>query len=269
MLKLKLILKSLVLVAVLLAAFAAVVEFPRMQQSWLRNKVASKIFEIRGTKDGGGGTGWQVDAPSDTQYIVTNSHVCEFAERDGKDNNFLLVQKDGHSMRRRILEVSDKSDLCLIEGWPGMSGLSLSSQSPAVGDMVIAVGHPLLGPTTMTMGEVVQYEAVTIMHHIMKTGIPLLDQMIHARNDACNQPKNEIVKHRIFLFGVVPLDLRVCMVNETDAMATNTTIFPGSSGSPVVDKWGQVLGVMFASDERTHWGDAVNLEHLRDFLKDF
>jgi len=268
-LSLKMLLSVVVLVAVLVATAVVVVELPLIGKTWLRHKVASRVFEIKGAKDGGGGTGFQIEAPSGTSYIVTNSHVCELAIRDGKEKNFLLVAKNDRFIKRRVLEVSDQSDLCLVEGWPGLSGLKVGSEV-VLGDTVVAVGHPLLGPITVTVGEVTSFSDVTLLHHIMKTGNARIDRLIEAEEGSCDQPKNEIRREMFYFLGFIPMGLvNKCLVTEVKAITTNVIIYPGSSGSPLVTRFGQVVGVMFASDRRTHWGDAVNLQQLMSFLADY
>lgn len=267
--RLKRLQKPLTVLLLCLIAFTAVLEAPMFHRAWLRHKVASRVFEVKGTKDGGGGTGFQIEAPSGEQYIVTNSHVCEYALKDAGSKNILLVQRGEHLMKRRVMEISDRADLCLIEGWPGMSGLKLGGSSE-VGDLVIAIGHPLLGPTTMTVGEVTAFSKVSIPHHIMKSGNAKRDKMFNASDESCDQPKNEIKNQQLFLFGVIPLgEVKMCWVNEEMAMHTNATIYPGNSGSPLVDKWGRVVGVVFAADQRSHYGSAVNIDALKFFLADF
>lgn len=269
MFKLKPLLKPLALLAVLMAVFTAVFEAPTMQRMWMRHKVASRVFEVKGKQDGGGGTGFQIEAASGQSYIITNSHVCEYAQKDSKDDNFLLVRKSDHWMKRRILEISGDADLCLVEGWPGLSGLKLGD-SPFVGQVVSAIGHPHLGPTTMSVGEVVAFTDTMIVHHLMPTGNAKKDRFLGVSDEACNQPKNEIVKKPMFLFGFISLgEVPMCMVKESKSVQTNVIIFPGNSGSPLVDSWGRVVGVMFAADSGTNWGYAVNLKHVKLLLKDF
>jgi S1-C subfamily serine protease len=226
------------------------------------------VFEVKGVKDGGGGTGFQVQAPSGENYIVTNSHVCEHSLKAANSKNILLVIRGEHAMKRRVLEISDRADLCLIEGWPGVEGLKLGSERD-IGDMVIAVGHPMLGPTTMTMGELRDFVQVEIVHHVMPGPNKAQNKGLQASDEPCEGPKFEVKMQKLFFFGIPMGEAKMCMVKETDAMQTNTEIYPGSSGSPVVDRWGRVVGVMFASDNRSNWGYAVNLENLAFFLKDF
>jgi V8-like Glu-specific endopeptidase len=50
--------------------------------------------------------------------------------------------------------------------------------------------------------------------------------------------------------------------------AISSPIYGGNSGSPVVNKWGNVIGVVFAGN-RTQVNDAymVPLSYVKDFLK--
>jgi len=264
--KLRSLLKPLVLTVTLLVVFVFVLIAPNAQRAWVRLQVEDRIFEVRGTKVGGGGTGFQLEAPSGVSYIVTNSHVCEMAQKDSKDNTFLLIHKNDHWMKRRILEISSNSDLCLVEGWPGLSGLSIGGMAH-IGDLVSAIGHPRLGPTTTSLGEIVAFTDTLMVHHLMPLGDTKLDKLLETSDESCDQLKNEIVKKNMILFS--PREVSWCMVKENEAIQTNVVIFPGSSGSPLISSWGHVVGVMFASDTTTHWGYAVNLRYLNQLLKDF
>src|SRR5271157_4158594 len=117
-------------------------------RQWLRNKVASKVFEIRGgiEHSSGGATGFAIKGLSGMSYIITNAHVCEEVLRETKSQNLLFVKKDGHLLKRRVLEIFDTTDLCLIEGWPGVEGLSVGKDLD-IGSVVYEVGHPHLMPT--------------------------------------------------------------------------------------------------------------------------
>jgi S1-C subfamily serine protease len=100
------------------------VRAPELHGYWLRSSVGSKVYTIKDNPKSGGGTGFAIQAPSGASYILTNDHVCNVS----KDKQTVLVQNEsGLNMRRRILARADFTDLCLIEGIPGVEGLKLSS----------------------------------------------------------------------------------------------------------------------------------------------
>lgn len=235
---------------------------PEIHGHFLRQKVGSKVYKIQGRLDGGGGTGFSVEAASGQTYIVTNSHVCTGALTQSEDKTSLLVVSDGGRVqRRKIIENSDFTDLCLLEGLPSGSGLSLGSEA-GMGEKAYVVGHPRLRPMSVSSGEVVGLEDIKIMDHIMR-GHPFLDQMLPPEmlGDKCDMPKNEIYTIEDTPIGPVQL----CLDVTKGAQMTTIIIHPGNSGSPMVDAFGRVEGVAFASDG-TNWGYAVSLADLKKFL---
>ena len=260
MLKLKPFLKLLLICNLILVAILGILKAPEIHRVWLRTKVAEKVFEIRGRVNGSGGTGFALEAPSGQTYLVTNAHVCEHALKDGNSDNLLLVIRDGGMLKRQVLEISNKTDLCIIEGWPGIKGLKLG-ENTNIGNLVFAVGHPLLGSTTMTMGEVRSFEDVTVLRPIFNNKL--------FKGTPCNKAKNEAHMSPKFFETTRFGNSKECLVSEKKAIATSVSIYPGSSGSPLVDKSGKVVGVMFASNTYTHWGYAVNLNNLSYFLKNY
>jgi len=259
--------KQLVLSVVSVAMIAGsaaylVVKAPEIHSQYLRYEVGSKVYMIKGKLDGGGGTGFAVKAASGQSYVVTKSHVCEGALEQSEDKSALLVVKDdGSSIRRRIIENSDFTDLCVLEGMPGVEGLSLGSD-PSLGESSYVVGHPRLRPLSVSKGEVVGALDVEILAYIMP-GNPFLDSMAPqlVKDGKCDLPKNQIVDIAETPIGPV----KICLNITKAATMTTIVIFPGNSGSPMVDMWGNVQGVAFASDG-TNWAYSVSRADLAKLL---
>lgn len=239
---------------------------PQMRDYWLRDKVGSKSYRI--VQPGAGmGTGFAIKAPSGNSYILTNDHVCEMST----DQLHLLVVDDhGEYIPRTILHRSDKTDLCLLEGMPGVEGLTLSASAPAEGDPLNAVGHPSGYLTTLTKGSLIMRKDVEIFVGIIsikaENGDPISIGDLLSEKE-CSKPKNRILEvKRYSPFGSVTL--KVCLNVTKDAYFTTILGQPGSSGSAVVNNWGEVVAVLFAGD-RSGWSILVSHDDIKDFLKKY
>jgi S1-C subfamily serine protease len=247
------------------------VKGPEIHGQYLRSKVGSKVYMIKGKMNGGGGTGFSLRAPSGTTYVVTNSHICEYVRKDSEDGQSVLVIDDELVMRRRIVAISDKTDLCLIEGLPGVDGLSLGD-APSIGEVVATIGHPRLRPLSISRGEIVGFQDVQIFDYVMKSGNDKLDEMFDAKDGACDMPKNKIEHQHvtISMFGIplAEVDVNICTIVTKNTYMSTVTIYGGNSGSPVVNFFGNVIGVMFATDD-TNWGFIVSNQDLRNFISKY
>lgn len=256
----------------LIALFAlSALKLPEIQNKYYRSHVGSKVYMIKNSKaERSGGTGFAVKSPSGASYILTNDHVCGVS----KDKQTVeVVSEDGSSMRRRILAHDGNSDLCLIEGLPGIEGLRVARSGPALGDSLWAVGHPRLMPTHVSHGEMTGEEDVQIMMGPISVLDPDgKDVQIPPESggilaEQCTLPKNKIQTIDIEAFFAT-LKVKICIVEVKGAYITSAIVHPGNSGSPVVNFWGNVEGVVFASDG-TNWGRMVSLDDIKEFLKNY
>lgn len=193
----------------------------------------------------GSGTGFEVQGKSGKVYTITNAHVCELA-KDG----MVMVELESNSERfipRRVLEVYEKNDLCLVEGIEGYKGLKLASDY-SLGEPVWAIGYPMGESMNISNGRI---KSRSIVELIAENVLP----------KDCDKPGLQMRSFQS-LFG----RLEMCTIQRR-ALMTNVDTYPGNSGSPLVNIYGNVVGVIFASDTRTHWGAAVPLEDLRTFLE--
>jgi Trypsin-like peptidase domain len=247
---------GLSLLAMMLIVVCAATAAPFAHKAFIRSKVGSRVYMVRTSPTGGGGTGFMVKAPSGKSYLMTNDHVCA-ASKNGED--MVVMTDSGDWIPRRILHRSDKTDLCLLDGMPGVEGLELASDS-SVGDQVMAVGHPALMPLTLSGGEILGSQDIMTLEFIT----------LNEKDLNCQKPKNSIVKigERIAFKGKdLTIESIYACVNVTkSAKITNLLIRPGSSGSPMVNWKGQVEGVMFAGDP-FGWGAAVSLQDVKSMLK--
>lgn len=217
-------------------------------KAYIRERVAAKVVYLTNERGNSGGTGSYVTAPSGKTYIITNAHVCDVSK-----NGYIYLSDNYGSYLQptKILEKSGITDLCLVEPLDNsISGLSLASGYDIPEDIQV-IGHPKLMGTTRSVGEIIEKK-------IVQVGIYL----IRSQEDAarCNQVKNRIIKFESF-FG----EMQICAI-EVEALQTNAVIQPGNSGSPVVNVYGNVIGVAFAGDNDVHWGLVIPLEEVKAFL---
>ena len=253
-----------VLATILLVSGLALVciQAPSMHKTWLKHSVGKSVYMIVKTdannKVLGGGTGFQVVAPSGAKYILTNAHVCEMYSGD---DTAIVKMHDGRLLPRHIIEISSETDLCLIEGMPGVDGLKVAKDANP-GDTISVIGHPELMPLTLSQGEILAEEHVEFPYAmILPDETPDSDMPPETMKLAqCHGAKFHPADLNTF-FGTI----KVCVVG-LDADLTTAVTFPGNSGSPAVDGTGHVEGVLFAGDGETHYGMLIPLHSIKDFL---
>lgn len=219
-----------------------------LHDKYIESIVGSNVVYIRspeGARIQGSATGFEVRAPSGKVYTLTNAHVCEL-QKDG----LVLLEEKRHSGRlipKRVLEVYEDNDLCLVEGLDGYEGLKLGD-SNVVGQHGWAVGYPLGQGLNISSGRIKGFGDVSILDD----------------NDQACQGKNKKKTEITYLF----FQIEVCEIIRF-AASTDVPTFPGNSGSPLVDFRGNVIGVMFASQRETNWGSAVPIKVVKEFLKPY
>lgn len=229
----KSIIKSIVYFTLTLAvAFEA----PYLHKNYLRNLGEKNTVQIMG--ENGTGTGFHVKTKEGKIYILTNKHVCEM-------QGPLKVHKYGskNGVIRKIIKKSTQHDLCILEALPEMKdGIKLGSASEN-GESVYTLGHPRGVALTVADGE----------------KIDNLDIQIGEALAADGKCDGEIVQDFIFSY----------CVKSQNAVQFSTPTYPGNSGSPVVNKWGRLVSVVFAGSPQVELqGFGVPFEYIEAFLSE-
>jgi S1-C subfamily serine protease len=195
-----------------------------------------------------GATGFVVKGNSGETYIMTNAHVCGLAE-----NGMLSATYRGETFQVEVYKKYEFNDLCALRahrplGWP----VHIAS-SVALGESTWVIGHPLLEPRSVSIGELSGSVFVTVT-----VGVNLPPGQ-------CDGP----TYHRIDMMGSFLgnfLSISDICVRQLEAYASTMSIQPGNSGSPSVNVYGSVVAVAFAANESGTRSYFVPLVDLKDFL---
>lgn len=210
------------------------------------SSIRARVVQING-ETRGGCSGEQIEAPSGDMYILTAAHCMGLADSSGNMN---IVTEDGRELKRRIITEDPHSDLLLVEGVPGIPGLRIGKSLERF-EHVRTFTHGRLFPTYKTEGEVIGKQEIFIA----------IGQVDSADSEASCASKSKY-KAMDTSYG----KLCVLVVEET---AVTARIAPGSSGGPMVNDDGELVGVASASDSEGQFGLMVNLEHIQDFLSGY
>lgn len=254
---------------------------PKMHTQYIRSNVGDSVVmltnKIPGSEGGyGGGTGFHITAKSGRTVIVSNRHVC----MAGKDQGFMFGSVRGRTRihKLKIIELFSDSDLCVLEPIDGVSPLKLGSP-PTEGQSVWAVGHPNLQPRTVTKGEVQGFEWMAFAVGAIGYSGFTEDDCKYSNRFIANVEKSRLGKsvalNKITNFDSVdqiesvPSETVKLCVERNLSMVTNVPIYKGNSGSPVVDDFGRVVSVIFATNMDGMWGQAITYFDLKKLLSKY
>lgn len=220
---------------------------PEIHNHYLRYEVGESVVQVLSMSSNGGGTGFAVKGKSGKQYIMTNRHVCE-VQAIG-----VIRIKVGKAspIYRKVVYMDNVHDLCLIEGVEGLAPLTIGSDLDK-GDFLYVVGHPGLRELTTSQGEYIGNKSIELIYDVNK------------RED-CPGKIYELNILQQFMFG-----REFVCTREYDALSTTAVIYGGNSGSPVVNRYGNLIGVAFAgSTEQERDNFIVPLVYVTNILNKF
>lgn len=199
--------------------------------------VARSIVKVLALNEEGGGTGWAVKNNYGKTVIMTNDHVCEA----GTDGIVRIQDDDGNTSLKHILERNFERDLCLVEGVE-IPTLKLAKGSPGRFDSLVVIGHPQLAPTSRSNGV------------YLGTGITQIG-FAPEKDGSCKRGSEQ----RQGLFG------SFCVLSIEVGFST-AQVYPGNSGSPILNERGEVIGVINSTSQPSYHGAFIPLPYVQEML---
>lgn len=230
--------KALKISVLAIVICTAALEAPYAHRKYIRNIAEESVVQIYGQE--GSGTGSHIELPNGQVVILTNKHICDMIGP-------LIVKAENEPLpiARKVIKISEKHDLCVIEGLPGKKGIKLGS-APEFGDELYTLGHPRGDALNVAKGEYFDDKEIEMAEEPKADG-------------TCADGKLE---EEMSFFGPV----QYCLVKKNTIQLSNPT-YPGNSGSPVVNKYGHLVAVIFAGDRNVeNQGYAVPLGYVSEFL---
>lgn len=208
------------------------------KQSILRVEYRSAQGKVQGH-----GTAFVVKHNGKT-FTLTAAHVCA-------DQEVLYAVQGKTTWKLKVLDVANFSDLCILQNPKGIQPLELANKVRH-DEYVYLVGFPGFNFMTSMFGRVKEVTKIDMPADWIPAG-ECKGGTLHTHTE----------KFRGFLGAIGVLQ---CFIKATTYITTVPTS-PGSSGGPMLNDSGEVIGVMSVyNPDVMNWAQAVVISEIKRYL---
>jgi len=224
----------------IVALSAILVKIPLNEEHVFRilSKATVKLTDERGSPVG---TGFYYLGSNGTVLTLSAAHVCE-------NERVMLGFKDRKKIGKfEVVRKDEEADLCLLHSDAAQDKIHTSlvlARTYKYHDTVFSSGYHFGRHLNPEKGRIIKHELSTIM------------RMPEAGTASC--PAGFTLTFS-FVSGIF------CQ-KSIYTLATTIRAYPGDSGSAVVNRWGNVVGVVIVTSKGTDYAGIVPLENVRSFL---
>lgn len=228
---------------ILVANFILSFFFYYKDQYEYRNAVeesSNSVVRVTTLNGRGGGTGFIADTIKGPM-VISNRHVC-----DGEGEFKRIETQSGQTIIGKIYKIDYDADLCAVGPLKYFGdALTIADRPAKKYERIYSTGYPFLENLVVVEGRSLETQPVNVGENVKSS-------------------KECFDKHGLFIDD--PWYGLVCVYTMT---VTNTSmhIFPGCSGSPVLNARGEVVGVIAVGNNATNYGGYVPLPYLQKFLE--